>query len=138
MGWLPLFLSLRPLFFDSPLYSQPLSTFSFSSENSDHLRTVYIYIISTVLIAMSFTPLPSFGSTLPAARNTTVARDLSLPFRRDVDTWQAFSAPLNFKVLSRVNRRILSLIIFFNRIHRILALKLIFAMPTTRQICSVM
>ena len=56
-----------------------------------------------VLIAMSFTtnPLPSFGSTLPAARNTMVARDLSLPFRRDVDTpWQAFSPPLNFRVLS--------------------------------------
>ena len=49
---------------------------------------------------MSSTPnsLPSFGATLPSARNTTVARDLSLPFRRDVNApWQV---PLNFKVLS--------------------------------------
>ena len=45
--------------------------------------------------------LPSFGSTLPSARNTTVARDLSLPFRRDVNApWQAPSTPLSFKVLS--------------------------------------
>jgi hypothetical protein len=45
--------------------------------------------------------LPSFGSTLPSARNTTVARDLSLPFRRDVNApWQAPWTPLNFKVLS--------------------------------------
>jgi len=42
-------------------------------------------------------PLPSFGLTFSAAKNTTVARDLSQPFRRDINTTgQAFST-LNFK-----------------------------------------
>ena len=61
------------LFLDSPLYSQLL-----------------FHIISMVLIAMLFTPnpLPSFDSTLPAAWNTMVTRNLSLPFCCDIDTWQ--------------------------------------------------
>jgi len=49
---------------------------------------------------MSSTPdsLPSFGLTLPSASNTTIARDLFLPFRRDINApWQALSPPLNFK-----------------------------------------
>ena len=89
-------------------------------------------------------PLPSLTSTLPGPeeRNITVARDLSLPFRRNVTVnipRQAFSTPLNFKVLFTVNHlTILWLIISFNRIHRILALKLLFAMSTTRQTRSVM